>query len=614
MASKALSDEIEQNIAIIVDAPNNTALSNAGVVLTIQQAIERLKDLIHLTLAAERDIQYGLAIADKCLTFTKMLIEHETGMSFHDFSEYVIANGDVDTNLYDLYWDLVLEKSFYDFEAFMFYMEKNRPYFKKFYEPRMYTKDGRPALKIVAEELQNLEYRKYDFLGISMPSRTGKSTICIFFLCWKALRNPNSHSAMGGHANALVKGFYKELLNLITSSDYTYYDIYSHFWPSKILVQDKSAEDFTITLDEPDRFATLTCRSIDSTWTGAVDISADGLLYVDDLVRDRQHSLSPVRMEETFQEYLNKMVDRKNDGAQELMVGTLWNVLDPLERLRKLYEGNPRYKFLRLPALDENDESNFDYVIKGFSTQYYREMRERLDEPEWQSKFQQHPFVREGLVFPSDELRYFDGVVIDKDIERVFAICDPAFGGGDNLSMPICFETKSGRKRIAKWIYDKRTLKFTIPRIVSAIQKYTITELRIEKNGAGLMLADAIKDEMKQRNVIHCKVVSAMAPNKMSKEDKIKGYSDYVKDNFEFLPVNVEKLAASEVEGVEIFQRDSDYQRAMDDLSMYTAEGKNVHDDSADSLAQMAIACEQKANGQIKVLHNVYGEEGLGWF
>jgi hypothetical protein len=180
-------------------------------------------------------------------------------------------------------------------------------------------------------------------------------------------------------------------------------------YAKKPLVTDKSADEFTITLGNPDRFATVTCRGIDGTWTGAVDVSKDGYLYVDDLVRDREHSLSPMRMENTYQEYLNKMVDRKNDGARELMVGTLWNVLDPLERMRKQYENDPQYRFRRIPALNENDESNFDYEINGFSTAYYRDMREKLDKAEWMAKFMQKPYVREGLLFPDNELRFFNG-------------------------------------------------------------------------------------------------------------------------------------------------------------------------------------------------------------
>ena len=176
-----------------------------------------------------------------------------------------------------------------------------------------------------------------------MPSRTGKSTICILFLLWIAMKRPNSHSAMGGHSGILAKGFYKELLNMMTGEEYTFQEMFIFWHPkyaNKAFPTDKSAEDFTITIGDHDRFATITCRGIDGTWTGAVDVSRDGYLYVDDLVRDRQHSLSPTRMEDTFQEYLNKMVDRKNDGAKELMVGTLWNVVDPLESIRNKNECN----------------------------------------------------------------------------------------------------------------------------------------------------------------------------------------------------------------------------------------------------------------------------------
>lgn len=104
-------------------------------------------------------------------------------------------------------------------------------------------------------------------------------------------------------------------------------------------------------------FATTTCRGIDGTWTGAVDISEDGYLYVDDLVRDRKESLSLRRLEGRYQDYLNILVDRKNDGSKELMVGTRWNVADPLGRIEKQYKDNPRYKFRKLPALNEKGES-----------------------------------------------------------------------------------------------------------------------------------------------------------------------------------------------------------------------------------------------------------------
>ena len=92
-------------------------------------------------------------------------------------------------------------------------MEKNREPSKRFYLPRKQT------LEIVCRDLEDLENRVIKFYGLSMPSRVGKSTICIFFLAWIALKRPNSHSAMGGHSGILAKGFYKELSNLFITEE-----------------------------------------------------------------------------------------------------------------------------------------------------------------------------------------------------------------------------------------------------------------------------------------------------------------------------------------------------------------------------------------------------------
>lgn len=505
--------------------------------------------------------------------------------------EKVVQESDSEYPLLNQFYDVLKLESYYNFESFMLYMERKRHWTKRFYFPR------RKTLKVVVKDLEDLENRKIKFYGLSMPSRVGKSTICIFFLAWVSLRRPNSHSAMGGHSGILAKGFYKELMNLFTTEEYTFSELF-YFWnpeyAKKPLVTDKSADEFTITLGNPDRFATVTCRGIDGTWTGAVDVSKDGYLYVDDLVRDREHSLSPMRMENTYQEYLNKMVDRKNDGARELMVGTLWNVLDPLERMRKQYENDPQYRFRRIPALDENDESNFDYEINGFSTAYYRDMREKLDKAEWMAKFMQKPYVREGLLFPDNELRFFNGD-FDDELEnkerKVIALCDPAFGGADNLSMPICADFGGKQRYIIDWVYKKGTQAVTVPLIVAAIKKHYITELHIEQNAGGKLMTDSIKTEMKKQNVYFCRIIPYYANTKLPKEEKIKGYSDRVKEIFIFL-ISRQYLA---IDDRPTYIRTQMYQDAMDEFTMYTSEGKNPHDDASDSITQLAIVIDKKA-------------------
>lgn len=494
----------------------------------------------------------------------------------HEMAQYR-AGQSGDSQFDDMYWKFLLIEAPWVFESYLYYMEKNRADSKKFYVPR------RKTLKLLVDDLQDLEDRKIEYLGISLPPRVGKSTLCIFFLSWIMGKRPNSHNAMSGHSGILADGFYGEILNLLETTEYTWHEIFP--W---VKTRKKSADKKEITLDKPDRFATLTCRGIDGTWTGAIDISSDGYLYVDDLVRDRMESLSPERLENRYQDYLNVLVDRKNDGSRELCVGTRWCIMDYLSRTENEYKHNPMYRFRKIPALNENDESNFDYDFGvGFSSEYYIKMRERLDKPEWMAKFQQAPYVREGLLFPEEELKYFDGVIPDGDY-RVIAACDPAFGGGDSVSMPICLVHENGKKYIIDWVHDKRTVKFTIPSICDKIQKYNITEVRFEKNNGGMLYMADIKEEFTERGYFHCRCYDKPAPVKLHKEDKITAYADWIKDNFIFLMPN------RGITNKHALRRSEDYEKAMLEVSMFTAEGKNSSDDAPDSLTQLAMIFENK--------------------
>lgn len=499
-------------------------------------------------------------------------------------------NIETSETVYGQYYEkFLLFESKYLFLSFILYMEKNRPYEKRFYEPRRMT------LHVVVQDLQDLEDGKYTFYGLSMPPRVGKSTICIFFLAWVMCKRPDSHSAMGGHSGILAKGFYKELLNLITSEEYCFTELYERMNPGLTMLRDKSADEFTITLGHSDRFATVTCRGIDGTWTGAVDISGiGGYLYVDDLIRDREHSLSPTRMENTYQEMLNKMFDRRNDGSKVLMVGTLWSVLDPLERMRLQYGDRPDYFFRRIPALDPiTDESNFAYEYNGFSTRYYREMREQLDKPEWMAKYQQMPFVREGLLFPADELRYFNGILPEGD-SRIVAVVDVAFGGGDSLSMPIGREYENGDVYIFDWVFSKGAKEITIPRVVGKIIANEIRVMRFEGNAGGDMYCQYVDDELSNQGW-KCSCTAKRAPNNMDKMAKINAYAGDIKRNFIFLDEHrrtSEEKAEDKRLGITRYERSAEYEEAMQEVCMFVTVGKNTHDDGVDSLTQLAMFVE----------------------
>lgn len=472
-----------------------------------------------------------------------------------------------------LYWKVLLWEAPNRFESFLLYMEKNRPYKKKFYEPRM------NPLSIVAQDLQDLEDGKYDFYGLSMPPRVGKSTICIFFYAWIIGKRPSSHNAMSGHSGILADRFHNDLIKLTENEEYTFHEIF----PDVQLVS-KSSEKNELYYDAVESFATTTCRGIDGTWTGAVDISEDGYLYVDDLVRDRKESLSLRRLDGRYQDYLNILVDRKNDGSKELMVGTRWNVADPLGRIEKQYKDNPRYKFRKLPALNEKGESNFNYPVHGFSTEYYHNMRDRLDKNEWMAKFMQTPFVREGLLFPSDGLRYYNGILPEGD-HRVVGACDVAWGGGDSLSMPIGYEYPNGDVYIPSWIFNKGPKEVTIPLVTGKIIGERLTEIQFEANNGGDMYSDKVSSELEKHNY-HCSCSYKKAPGNMEKMTKMVAYSGDVKKHFIFLDPE---------------HQDQEYSDAMDELNMTVQIGDNEHDDAGDGITQLAMKIYGEIGGPAEI-------------
>ncbi len=506
-----------------------------------------LLDVARMAFENESDTEWAL----KVTTYIK------------DCCKWAIQNSIEILQMDELYWKTLKAEAPYHFESFLFYMEKNRRPEKRFYEPRKRT------LGIVVQDLQDLEDGKIEFLGISLPPRVGKSTLCIFFLAWVIGRHPESHNAMSGHSGILADRFYRDVFKLTENEEYTFKEIFPD-----IVLANKSSEKNELFYSPTEAFATLTCRGIDGTWTGAVDISSDGYLYVDDMVRDRTESLSPIRLENRYQDYLNVLVDRKNDGSKELMVGTRWNVLDPLGRVEAENKNDPKYRFRKIPALNENDESNFQYDYGlGFSTEYYLKMRKKLDRNEWMAKFQQQPFIREGLLFPLDELNYYNGVLPDGDCFTA-AACDVAWGGGDSLSMPfgkLFGDSDDGPIYVNDWIFNKGDKYVTRPIVVAKTLQHKPNIERFEANNGGDEYAENI-DKLLREQGFKTNITWKKADNQVGKMAKIIQYASDIKRRFYFLKPELQS---------------EEYREAMGELGMITQVGKNEHEDSADGLTQL---------------------------
>ena len=447
-----------------------------------------------------------------------------------------------------------------DFDAYCIALEWNRSPEKRFYLPR------RSVLKTLVDDLQDLLDGNLDFLGVSLPPRVGKSTLCIFFMTLVMGLRPAIANVMSGHSDKLTDGFYRELLSIIT--DDTQY-AWQQIFPD-VKVVDNSAKNETIDLERKKRFPTMTCRSISGTLTGAVEIGTGGVLYCDDLIEDLEESLNPVRLQNKYDAYLNQLKDRKKLGAVELMVGTRWNVADPLGRIEEQYRDNPRYRFRVIPALNDEGESNFNYKYDlGFDTAYYQDMKASIDDATWMAKYMGNPYVREGLLFPADELRYYNGVLPDGEPDRVVGVVDTAWGGGDSLSLPIAF-CYGEDCYIHDVVFNNGDKTVTRPLVIGKLKQHRPHMVRWESNNGGDEYGGIVDESLRQDGV-KINMSYKKAPTNQSKLSRIIQFAPDIKRMY-FLDDK---------------HRSSEYERFMREVTMFTVSGKNLHDDAPDSLAML---------------------------
>lgn len=463
----------------------------------------------------------------------------------------------------DLYWKSMLFDAPVDFDAYCIYIEKNRPVDKRFYLPR------RKRLYEVARSLQDLEDDRLDLLSISLPPGAGKTTTALFFLTWLSGKHPEKPILSGSHSNSFLRGAYDECLRIFDpQGDYLFHDVFPD-----VQVIKTNAQDMLIDLgrDKRDgkRFATLEFSSVGSGNAGKV--RAEQLLYCDDLVDGIEAALSKERMDKLWQLYTTDLRQRKIGNAKELHIATRWSIHDVIGRLESTYEEDERAKFIVLPALDENGESNFDYGNSaGFTTKFYHEQRDIMDDASWRALYMGQPIEREGQLYCEDELRrYFE--LPDGTPDAILSVCDTKDKGTDFCVMPIAYQYGNDFY-IEDVVCDNGNPEIVEARLAQKLVYHKVHMSRFESNSAGGKVAQKVQQEVKNRGG-RTKITTKFTTS--NKETRIIVNSPWVKDHCLFKDNTVIK-------------QDKEYRRMLNQLCGYTMAGKNKHDDVPDGFSMLA--------------------------
>ena len=459
-----------------------------------------------------------------------------------------------------------------DFDSYLQYVEWKRDPAKRFYLPR------RKQLKPLVDSLQDLADDKLDLLAISMPPGTGKTTLAIFYLTWLGGRNPNSPMLGGSHSNSFLRGVYDECLRITDpGGEYLWSDVFP-----EVKVSNTNAKDMRIDLGEPQRFETFEFSSIGSGNAGKV--RAGTLLYCDDLVDGIETALSKERLDKLWQQYTTDLRQRKIGDCKELHIATRWSVHDIIGRLELQYADNDRARFIVMPAVDENDESNFDYGNGvGFTTEFYHEQREIMDDVSWRALYMNQPIEREGLLYSSEELRrFFD--LPDGEPDGIISVCDTKDKGKDYAFMPVAY-IYGKDYYIADCICDDGLPDTVEPRIVSCMLQNRVQMSRFEHNNGGGRFAKDVQNAIKQKGGI-TKITTKFTTS--NKETKIIMASAWVKEHCLFKDESM-------------FKKKDDYGKMMNMMCSYTVAGKNKYDDVPDGMAMLSEYAQSLAGNKVEV-------------
>lgn len=468
-----------------------------------------------------------------------------------------------------------------DFDSFLIWNEMDRPPHERFYLPR------RKHLKCVVDVLQEAADGKLDELFLSMPPRVGKSTTIQLFLVWYAARFPEKANLYCSYAQGPAETFLDGALEFFQDPTYRLQQL---FPKSEVVYQNK--QNGNIDLRRCKKYKSITVKSLYGSLNGLCD--CNGILIGDDLLSGIEEALNAEALAKANIRVNNNLLSRAKEGSIKIWVGTRWSPVDPLGTRINMIETQPeyanlRYKIFNVPALNENDESNFSYDYGvGFSTEYYHKLRAQFeagdDIASWSAQYLGEPYFREGLLYPEESLRrYYE--LPQGEPDAILGICDTKDVGTDYAFLPVGY-VYGKDVYVDDCVCDNSLPEVTDARCADILVRKKVQMCRFESNSAGGRIADKVNDMVKERGH-NCHITKKYTTaNKLT---KIIQYSSYVKEHFLFRDRSV-------CTGM------TDYNKMMKFLTHFTIDGKNKNDDVPDGMAMLAIYVEGQMSCQIEVV------------
>lgn len=470
----------------------------------------------------------------------------------------------------NLYWRIMLfEAQNRQFDSYLMYVEKDRPYEERFYQPRRrcFRKIG------LIQAIQSMIDDELDGLCISLPPGTGKTTLSKFLISAVIGWWPKEYNLFFSHSADITRMYYDGALDIVTSPEYNWASVFPDL---KVSQQNAKMQQFNVGKYKP--FPSLNTASVGSEMAGKV--RASKFLMVDDMIGKIEEALNKNTLDKLWNIYATDALQRMVDGCKQIHIATRWSVHDVIGRLQSIHENNKRWCFIAVPDIDpKTGESNFMFDVNGFSTEFYNNQALVMDDISYQCLYKNQPVEREGLLYHESELRRYLSLPVGEP-DAILGVCDTKASGVDFMVLPVMYQYGDDFYMVDTICDDSSDFNFQYARISNIIFQHNMQQCEFESNAGG----DRIAWEVKQRlDAVSCRCNVTTKPTETNKETRIIVNSDWIKKHVLFKDKS-------------LYTPKDDYGRFMSMLVTYSVSGKNKHDDVPDCLANFALFITRKLN------------------
>lgn len=225
---------------------------------------------------------------------------------------------------------------------------------------------------------------------VTVPPQHGKSETCLHGLVWLMLHDPTRRHAYATYAQAFTRD------------------------QSQIANRIASLHALGLQRDTMDRWNTHEGGGVVWTSRGGplTGHGIDGLLLVDDLLKDREEANSPLIRKKAMGWLSSVAFTRRHPGASTIIVATRWHLDDPIGQLLEASEGD--WEYIKLPAINSEGEALWPEhrPLAWLETQ-----RERLLRDDWSSLYMCEPVSEASRVFQG--VTYYDELPVGPYREEV---------------------------------------------------------------------------------------------------------------------------------------------------------------------------------------------------